>query len=156
MTKNNNIDILRYTQIVESYGVNPARWPNGERQAALGFAAQNSNLTAQIRAQSEQLDQLLNSNDKNSSPPDFLMSRIMKSAQEMPQDGLPANDYAPVQTRWKSLAATLLLTTGLGFGIGATQTTSANADEYQIAEALLASNYDIEYEAADWTEFSNE
>ena len=156
MSQKTEMNEQRYEQIIESYGTNPARWPEQERALAQTFAQENPDLTAQIHASAAELDILLDSNVHVGSSDNLLMARIMKSAQDMPQDGRPANDrayYAPVQARWKSLAATLLLTTGLGFGIG--QTAAADS-EYQIAEALLSTDYQTNFEAADWTEFSNE
>ena len=151
MSHENKMDEQRYEQLLESYGANTARWPEQERELALTFAEKNPERAAQIRARGDDLDTMLDNNIHAGSN-DLLMARILNAAQNIPQDGLPANDranYAPLQARWKSLAATLLLTTGIGFSLG--QTATADAD-YQTAETLLLTDYQTSLEAADWAE----
>ena len=152
MSQENKMNEQRYEQLLESYGANTARWPEQERALALAYAQKNAERAAQIRAGSSDLDTLLDSNVHAACGNDLLMARILNAAQDMSQDGLPANDranYTPLQARWKSLVATLLLTTGIGFSLG--QTATADAD-YQTAETLLLTDYQTSFEAADWAE----
>jgi len=144
----------RFAEIIEAYGANPARWPEEERTAAQDFAANNKNLAEKIINDARQLDQLLDTSSKQATDNNLLMARIMTAAQDTPQDGVPANDMTTLPRRlmptppWKSLAATLVLTTGIGFGIG--QSAAAASDIAQ-AEALLALGGDV-LSGFDWIE----
>jgi hypothetical protein len=147
----------RFIDLVECYGVDPENWPVSERTDGLMFREQNPERAREICAESEQLDHLLETGRRNSDNTDLLAARILKMAQETAQDGYAANDQknnqqAPLphipsrrQSPWKSIAATLVITTGIGFAAG--QTAAANSDRYDVAEALLSLDDDTTYEA---------
>ena len=90
------------------------------------------------------------------------MARILHTAKNTPQDTLrhiktPANDH-PTQfladdvvnspfAKWKLIAATLLITIGLGFSIGQSM---VERSDYWNAESLYAFNLDHDYSGSEW------
>ncbi len=144
----------RFREIIGAYGASESRWPEGERQSARAFRDENPSLVAQICEGHLQLDSVLGSAAKPATDDRLLMARILKQAQALPQQGAPANDSPPAPRRrmavppWKSLAATLILSTGMGFGIGQAAASSSGAAQ---AEALLEANSGAQY-SYDWLE----
>lgn len=155
-----------YRELVNTYGVHPARWPEDMRVDALAYAYKHPEQAAKTNAGDTILDKVLDRAALPDTSTDLLMARILKKAQETPQETLqqqglqietPANDHPtrfladdierPSALRWKALAATLLITMGIGFGLG--QTLSEDPD-YLAAETLLAFNNDTDNASFDW------
>jgi len=91
----------------------------------------------------QKLQELLEAGRKPDTDISLLQARILKTAKQTPQDNPTAGASYTNIASWKSIAATLVLTTGLGFGFGQMNTTNT---DYLSAEALLslsiASDYD--------------
>lgn len=142
----------RYLEIIECYGVDPKRWPKSERVQALVFAKTHPAIANKPGQPEQALDDILNTGALDSADNRLLTERILKIALKTPQEpreySLHANDFPSPETKWasltlplslpwKSLAATLLLTIGMGFAVGQVAETSSSLAE---AEALLASS----------------
>ena len=140
----------RFREIVKAYGGDPKRWPDAEREAATAFMAAHPDVGDAVLADARALDGVLDGGNLVPSANDLLMARILKAAHTTPQDRadlpIPANDIPHGAGQglrmppWKSLAATLLLTTGMGFVMGNAVASSSEIDQ---AEALLeiSANY---------------
>ena len=133
----------RFRKIIQAYGSKPHNWPPQERRAAEKFAQAHPALCADIIAAQTKLDALLDMAVKPQMDTTLLAARILKTAKNTAQDHLAteANDH-PLQpnktsmpTPWKSIAATLVLTTGMGFGLG--QAAAANTS-FDTAQSLLS------------------
>lgn len=153
-----------YRDLVNTYGVHPARWPEDMRVDALAYAYKHPEQAAKTNAGDTILDKALDRIALPDTETDLLMARILKKAEETPQQQsiqieTPANDHPtrflpddvekPSALRWKTLAATLLITMGIGFGLG--QTLSEDPD-YLAAETLLAYNSDTDNASFSWAE----
>ncbi|MED5548922.1 MAG: hypothetical protein VX529_06135 [Pseudomonadota bacterium] len=118
----------RFFQIVEAYGANPARWPEGERAAAMAFADAHPGITDDVLRAESALDDWLVGRDVQ--PSELLERRILNR--------FPAPAASPV--RWQvpaAAAAALLVGAFIGFASGAltvtepmTPTLYAAADAY--------------------------
>ncbi|PHR59739.1 MAG: hypothetical protein COA43_08580 [Robiginitomaculum sp.] len=151
-----------YQNLVNTYGVHPSRWPEAMRADALVFAKLQPEQAKSINAHAASLDKVLDACILPQTSNDLLMTRILHTAQNTPQDMLqtiktPANDH-PTQfladdvvnsplAKWKLIAATLLITIGLGFTIG--QSVAEHSD-YWNAESLYAFNLDNDYTGSEW------
>ncbi|MBL4869995.1 MAG: hypothetical protein JKX72_03465 [Robiginitomaculum sp.] len=154
----------QYQDLVSTYGVHPARWPEDLRLSALTFTQANQDLAAKINEGEAVLDSLLDAASLPETVNDLLMARIITAAKNTPQQEFlhietPANDHptrfladdeppTPI-TNWKKMAATLLITMGIGFVLG--QSLTANS-EYYMADTLLAFNSEAESSANLWSE----
>lgn len=141
----------RVQDLVLSYGANPKRWPQADQQAGAAWLEDNPALAQKILAEAHMLDQVLDTAHIPAGDTALLQARILRAAQNTVQDGvtngLAANDIASSQfSAWKTAAAVLVLTTGMGFGIG--QVAAADTS-YESAEALLSVSMQSEYVEAD-------
>jgi len=149
-----NMTENRFREIIDAYGAHDKRWPESERKRAHAFRSDNPRLAAQICEGQLSVDTALDSATKPDTDSALLMARILKQAQSIPQTGTRANNSPAAARRrigappWKSLAATLILSTGMGFGIAQA---AASASVMTQAEALLAANSDAAY-SYDWLE----
>lgn len=151
-----NMNAVRLQELVDAYGAQSARWPDDERQAAKIWLSQNPDAAEAILQPADILDQFLDANISNITGTTFLQARILKAAKSTEQDEIivtvPANNGAQILTQtslltsWKAVAATLIITTGLGFGIG--QIAAADTD-YTSAEALLSASMQSDYDELD-------
>ncbi len=154
----------QYRELVNTYGAHPARWPEDMRVDALTYAYKNPEQAAKTNAGDTILDKALDAGALPKTDNDLLMARILQAAKETPQQTAlpiesPANDHptqfladdikAPYVLKWKTLAATLLITMGIGFGWG--QSMTDNSD-YLDAETLLAFNNDTDSTALTWSD----
>lgn len=154
----------QYRELVNTYGTHPARWPEDRRVDALAYAYKHPEQAAKTNAGDAILDKALDLAVLPKMDTDLLMARILKAAQETKQEeslqiATPANDHPtrfladdtekPNALNWRTLAATLLVTMGVGFGIG--QSISANSD-YLAAENLLAYNSTADSNALNWSD----
>lgn len=142
---------LRILELIRSYGANPKRWPQAERQAGKAWLDDNPLDAQKLLKEASALDQALNSLSEPVGDTTLLQARILKAARNTAQDGashaVAANDVTPsVFSAWKAVAATLVLTTGMGFGIG--QLAAADTS-YASAEALLSISMQSDYVEAD-------
>jgi len=148
---------IRVQELINAYGADSNRWPESERQAGQAWLAEHEmDAKADARkllADAEVLDQMLGTISRPISDTSLLQARIMKAAQGTAQDGgvsiQTANDSVPMPAKlasWKSVAATLILTTGIGFGIG--QAAAADTS-YASAEALLSISMQSDYDEVD-------
>ncbi len=146
----------RIQELINAYGADTHRWPQTERQAGQAWLADFPDKSQKLLAEADALDQILDAAPTSASDISFLQARILKAAQNTPQDGISAvmvvNDTAPMPAKtnmlasWKSVAATLMLTTGIGFGIGQAAAADTN---YASAEALLSISMQSDYGEAD-------
>lgn len=147
------IDEIRVQELVIAYGADAERWPEVERQVGQAWLADNPDRARKLLAEAEALEHMLDIADHLVSDTSLLQARILKAAQSTRQDEvagiLAANDSVPIASKlanWKSVAATLLLTTGIGFGIG--QAAAADTS-YASAEALLSISMQSDYDETD-------
>lgn len=155
-TPKNEMTAQRLQELVDAYGVQPTRWPQAERQAAKTWLVQNPDVAQSVMRPADILDKSLDANISDISDTSFLQARILKAAQKVEQDAIigtvAANDGAQtlaqssLLTSWKSVAATLALATGLGFGIGQVAAADTN---YASAEALLSVSTQSGYDELD-------
>lgn len=153
MTKSNrHIDGQRFQELVDAYGADTLRWPKAERLLAQSWCAQHSDKAAQILKAAKELDQILDAVRRPETDASFLHARILKTASSTPQD-INAETLSSIATQkpailatWKSIAATLIMTTGIGFGIG--QVAAADT-AYASAEALLSISLQSDYDEFD-------
>lgn len=142
-----------YAKLVNTYGITPSRWPEDARSAALSFAKDNPQVSAELSAQAKALDVELNQNTQSMQTNTLLMARILKTASKTPQDPIAENSTSAViptlHSQWKQLAATLLIMTPVGFA--AAQILN-NTSTYRAAEQLLALNQDIDSNSNNWPE----
>lgn len=141
----------RVLELIRSYGADPKRWPQAERQAGQTWLAENPASAKELLADATDLDQVLNTVAAPTSDTALLQARILRAAQNMAQDGasygIAANDTAAtVFSAWKAIAATLVLTTGMGFGVGQVATADTS---YASAEALLSLSMQSDYAETD-------
>ena len=141
----------RVLELMQSYGANPKLWPKVERQAGEAWLEDNPVAAEKILAEANALDQILDTMNAPTGDTTLLQARILKTAENIPQDGVTilqvANDASPtVLSSWKAVAATLVLATGMGFGIG--QVAAADTS-YDSAEALLSLSMQSDYAEAD-------
>ncbi len=153
MSKINKSKVL---ELVSFYGADLKRWPSTQRQAGQIWLDKNPALAQEILADAIILEQALNTISAPASNTILLQARILREVTHTAQEGIPyeiaANDTAPtlqaltVFSAWKAVAATLLLTTGMGFGIG--QVAAADTS-YVSAEALLSISMQSGYAETD-------
>jgi hypothetical protein len=161
----------RALELVRSYGANPKRWPQTERQAGVAWLDENPFAAQNLLADAHSLDQVLNTLPAPARDTTLLQARVLKAAKNTAQGGaaqdgaaqdgaaqdgvahgVAANDAAPaprisnVLSTWKAVAATLVFATGMGFGIGRV---AAADTSYASAEALLSMSMQSDYVEAD-------
>lgn len=101
------MNATRFEEILAAYGADPARWPDGERDAALAFAQENPQHSARPMADAHLLDAALD-RARTDPPGDLLMARILKTGEAQTRIVPP----------WARIAAVLALGAGLGLGWG--------------------------------------
>ena len=141
----------RVLELIQSYGANPKRWPKAEQRAGEAWLEDNPVAAEKILAEANALDQILDTASAFANDTALLQARILKASENIPQDGVAtlqaANDASPtILSSWKAVAATLVLATGMGFGIG--QVAAADTS-YDSAEALLSLSMQSDYAEAD-------
>jgi len=144
------MDKTRLQELINAYGVHPNRWPETERRAGQIWLAENPSNAQALWAEEKALDKLLDSARHSDVDNALLHARILNLAQNMQQEhNIRANDRPTIFAKlasWQSIAATLLLTTGIGFGIGQ----AASADTRLVsAEALLSLSMQSPYDEID-------
>ena len=133
------MDSLRFIHIVQAYGSDPKRWPEGERDAAISFSKREA--AQDILRREESFDVALDQ-IKAPEPSDLLKARILKAAKAAPPI---ANDRAknrPVFIRrFAAIAAvaimaiTVTLSTGvLGIGSDLEEPLYETADDFITAD----------------------
>ncbi len=73
----------RFQELLEAYGGDPKRWPEGERADAEAFAASNPVLTADALADARALDALL-ATSQEGAPSEALRLRVLAAAPQAP------------------------------------------------------------------------
>ena len=148
------MDMARYEAILAAYGSDSRRWPDEERSAALAYQAANSQSAKAALAEPKVLDDALATAAHPANDLTFLKAKILREATAA--DRLPqgANTHTPLPMRakragWRSIAATLILTTGIGFTAG--QVAAAQSD-LETAETLLSISVPSDYVQEDWQE----
>jgi len=141
------MNIERFTELVEAYGAQSSRWPDAERTEAVAFMDANPAEAALVLAPAQSLDAALETGRQSAGSTDFLAARILKAAQAESAAPVAANDRPPARAPWKSIAATLVITTGMGFSIG--QSAAAKSARIADAETLLSLTLDNPYDSAD-------
>lgn len=143
----------RVRDLISAYGVDSKRWPETERLVGQAWLVDNPDKARKLLAEAEVLDQFLDIASAPISDTSLLYARILKVAQSTSQDDvantLAANDGILISSKlanWKSIAATLILTTGIGFGIGQA---AAVDTAYASAEALLSLSMQGGYDESD-------
>ena len=133
----------QYQELIQAYGISSARWPEHLRADGAAFAARHPKQAAVIDAKEGFIDHILDKPQYVSADNTLLMARILKTAAATPQLGIASNDATlararlpALNSRWKTLAAVLLVMGSIGFTIGGSNALSG----YNTAEALLALN----------------
>lgn len=148
----------RLIELIAAYGADPKRWPDNERDAAIAFMDANPKLAQTVMDDAQSLDQILDDGRKDVTNTDFLAARILKAAQGLDDAENPANDMVGGPARlpkrqpaWRSIAATLVITTGIGFAVG--QSAAAKSARIAEAETLLSLTLDNPFDSTDiWEE----
>ncbi len=91
----------------------------------------------------QKLDEILAAGRKPEADISLLHARILKATAQIPQDEPAVRTLYGHIASWKSVAATLILTTGLGFGLG--QIFNENS-AYISAETLLSMSFVNDYD----------
>ena len=157
----------RFQTLLDTYGAAPHRWPRAERGPAQDWMTAHPAKAQTLMAQAKALDAVLDTaNPANHAPSDdpasaldSLKAQIMTAAQATDQS-LPAAPQ-PLLTpqfrkprftiaSWQAMAATLFLTTGMGFGIG--QMASAHTN-ITMGQALLGYSLQTNYDMADLADY---
>lgn len=143
-----NLNKARMRELIQSYGADTRRWPEAERQSGQAWLTSHPKVVQKLLADAQNLDQMLDMMHQPASDTSMLKARILKVAEHTEQNSIAANDSsAPSRlASWKSVAATLVLTTGIGFGIG--QVAAADTS-YASAEALLSISMQSDYDEID-------
>ena len=147
----------RFREIVDTYSADEARWPQAEHALALAFVRENKVLAKALLEQARNLDALLDFGHRTFEMPDRLKMRILEQARTHIRGGVSTDDVPDahftripgVHTPWKTLAATLMVTTGTGFGAG--QLAAAQSDA-ETAETLIAYSTSYADFQTDWAE----
>ena len=148
--------LAEFTELVETYGAVPGRWPDDRREAAQTFITSNPDLCEPILAEEAALEELLN-NARLNPGTDMLKARIMSSI-----DAPSSNDQIrePERARLfrfghKAMAALMLVSFSLGFaGASVLQLPSQNDDMVESVSddwAELADDYGVD-DIYDWLE----
>ena len=144
----------RLLELSAAYGADPNRWPDNERDAATTFMDAKPKVARNVMDDAQSLDHLLDGGKKDVTNTDFLAARILKAAQELDGVENPANDmvrgpaHLPKrQPAWRSIAATLVITTGIGFAMG--QSAAAKSARIAEAETLLSLTLDNPFDSSD-------
>lgn len=124
------MDRTRFEQLAAAYGAEARRWPEGERDAALAFAAAERAWTDALLAQERALDRALDASQETFAAPELLARRIMRAAAASAPFG---------RSGLLALAACALLGVVLGYGGG------LNVPRAQEGEDLLALAFDAAY-----------
>ena len=148
----------RLIELIAAYGSDPKRWPDTERDDAIAFRDAHPKIAKPEMNNAQNLDHLLDGEKKDVTGTEFLAARILKAAQEAEKLEIPANDVIGDPARlpkrqpaWRSIAATFIITTGVGFAMG--QSAAAKSARIAEAETLLSLTLDNPYDSADiWEE----
>ena len=141
-----------FEHLVNTYGANPQRWPQSKRTAALLYMETQKAATDTVLRQARALDAWLDTGTHPSTDNSLLMARIRKQAADTPQDppqSGPVVSLATYRSRppmWRTLAATVLVTTGIGFGVGQ----AAARSQTETVEALLSASLGDMYSDSDF------
>ena len=138
------ITFERARDVLDAYGGDPARWPDGERAALSALIATTPELEALQRSALE-LDRRLDA--AKLAPPDArLAAAITARLSEAAARRSRASSIAA--PRWAPMAAAAALTLGLGLGwLGSAATTADPLAE----ESLYASAFGALTDRDDWT-----
>lgn len=74
-----DMTLERFTEILDAYGADMARWPEAERSAAAAFAETHGDLVQPLLAEATAIDALLGPSEARAAP-DALAARIVASA----------------------------------------------------------------------------
>lgn len=132
------MDIDRFKAILEAYGADPARWPEGERIAAESFLRTDREAKA-AHDRAAELDALIAPAILDASPSDMLAARLLRA--------VPQPEFF---SDWKHVAAAaaLALVVGLGGGFASGALVPVSDDEayYEIAFDGLDSDVQFDWE----------
>ena len=146
------MDEKTFAALAGTYGGNLDRWPHSCQDEARAFCAARTETATRILRNERAFDALLDSAAKPACADTLLRARILKHATSEARSDrtMTANDTTSTRPArslpWKAVAATFVLTTGLGFGAG--QLAAAKPD-YGEAEALLALSMNGQYNEVD-------
>ncbi len=142
--------LIEFTELVETYGADSARWPDDLREAASLFMQANKADCDAILVDEARLDSLLEGARLNPGT-DMLKARILSSI-EAPVAQSTSTETAPARGRvfsfgHKAIAAMMLLSFSLGFaGASVLKLPGQDniTDDYVTTEwAELADDYDL-------------
>jgi|TARA_Y100000310_G_C20647466_1_gene797442 hypothetical protein len=129
-------DMQRFTAILEAYGNEPSRWPDGEREEMLQFIAANPQTETPLTAATE-LDRLLDSSEIDAPSKALhgaILASLAKPAQGELIDALLAWLF-PASSRhlawlWRPAVA-VTLPVAVGFLLGAGSVGYAGSDDWE-------------------------
>lgn len=127
----------RFEAIVGAYGADPARWPQGERDAALDFVRAHPETAGAALRREADLDGLLEEARLDPQPRSGLEDRLARAIPSSPRGAASLPD-------WAAMAAGLALFAGFGAGWGLAEILPAGkqSDELYLAafDALSEDN----------------
>jgi hypothetical protein len=139
------MNIQRFKVLIEAYGANPARWPEGERVAALLFAEQSAEARAVLQEAAD-FDRLLDTAETQPATR-ALEDRILAAFTER-----PVEQRTPWFARRWIPAAAVACSLVLGLAVGAALPGLAGvSDTTTIDPALIA----LSGGDADWSDMSD-
>lgn len=140
-----------FETMVAQYGASPHRWPADMAGRARDFMASNTDTADRLLKSERALDALLDMANVPNVENQLLRARILRTARQTSaaNTGTEAHQTYKRPAYWRALAATILLTTGIGFGLGQAAVTHAQSDT---GEALLMASLNADYSADDFLE----
>lgn len=132
------MDIDRFKAILDAYGADPARWPEGERAAAVTFLHSDGKAKA-AHDRAAELDALIAPAALATAPSEMLTARLLRAVPQPEFFG----DWRRV-----AAAAALALVVGLGGGFASGALVPVSDDEayYEIAFDGLDSDVQFDWE----------
>jgi len=122
------MDRTRFEHLLEAYGANFTRWPEGERDAGEAYARDHVDEVAALLAAARSVDDVLDAGKVSSAPSAALTARILASAPK--SSSVRRVNFAPAGG---ALAACAVLGVILGYGAGAVAQPSDDGSYFSAA-----------------------
>ena len=139
-------DLARLSRLLDSYGADPARWPDDRRQAALQYLGRSTEARA-LRDEAARLDATLDRAVAPAPAPE-LMAEILAAATERkpPFWAVPLWPFGPIWKPVSALAAAAMLGIAAGSFVPGPFTSSDQVIEGEIGELAGVMVFDQEGE----------
>ncbi len=129
------MDRQRFDYLLEAYGADFARWPDGEREAAAAFAAAHAAELTEVLQAARALDAALGTRRVEAPTPDLLSARILAAHKRQRGAGLDWRAAA-------ALAACAVFGVALGYGGGLLAPVADDGDYFASAFETPFADYD--------------